>query len=911
MGHVQGSRSCSLILPAIAALAWFWAQAAAAEKWTPDDILLAEEASQFEISPDGKWVVWVKRQMDKEEGKRISNLYLSSLSDNTEIPLTRGKHSHWSPQWSPDGKRIAFLSSRPTGDAKEKEPRVRLWMIHAYGGEPWPIDEISRPVKGFRWRDSGSIVYLAQEDPTFWEQEIERKKDTSKVVEDSEREPPVRLFELKVEDRKIRRVTNNRDWIEFVALSPDGRWAATIHQRSLSFTFDHKIPPSLNLVGIEDGSVTEIEAGRRFLPRSVEWAPDSQGFFYTIQYSSHPFYFTASIDKLEYYDLSSGQASPVDLGWQNGLGGYGKQVLPVADGFLALLADGVRFRPARYRRDGSGWRQEALSGDHVTRLWAWSLGPDQKTLVYQHSAPDLPEQWYQATIDGTTIAQVRQLTRLNAGFKNKPKHRAEVIRWPGAKGEMVEGILHYPMDYQAGKKYPLMLSIHGGPSGTDYDAWEENWASYKTLLTQRGAFVLQVNYHGSAGYGLEWVESICCGKYYELERIDLENGVDHLIRQGLVDPDRLGTMGWSNGSILTTELITRSRRYKVASAGAGDVEWISDWGNVEFGASFDNYYLGKAPYEDPDLYIAKSPYFRLKDVTTPTIIYTGTEDTNVPPSQSWSHFRVMQQATSTPVRFVLFPGEPHGLQKYQHQKRKVEEDLAWFDRYLFGRTPDHNEAIKPGSPLDTALICSKVARHGAAYGRMEQGVLVPETVVWKGLEVARFEVTRAQFAQFDAGMAVGPGQENLPASGISIERAKAYVDWLSQRTGLTWRLPGPTEAELLYVPSQEQENTLDYWAGYQPNPEDLDRIRAAVGGLPGEAPLLRPVGSFPGRGEGDMQLFDLDGNVAEWTLDGEGRGVLKGGSADLPRKPRARLEAAHAYRGFRVVRATELKEDLK
>ena len=152
------------------------------------------------------------------------------------------------------------------------------------------------------------------------------------------------------------------------------------------------------------------------------------------------------------------------------------------------------------------------------------------------------------------------------------------------------------------------------------------------------------------------------------------------------------------GSILTTSLITRSNRFKVASCGAGDVEWISDWGNVMFGASFDNYYFGGPPYEMPEFYIKKSPYFKLKDVTTPTIIYTGTDDVNVPPSQSWSHFRVMQQATDTPVRFVVFPGEPHGLRKYQHQLRKLNEDLRWFDIHLFKDYDPGNEALKKGSP---------------------------------------------------------------------------------------------------------------------------------------------------------------------------------------------------------------------
>src|SRR5208337_2459233 len=142
----------------------------------------------------------------------------------------------------------------------------------------------------------------------------------------------------------------------------------------------------------------------------------------------------------------------------------------------------------------------------------------------------------------------------------------------------VEGILHYPANYEAGKKYPVITAIHGGPTGSDKDFWVNSWAYPLPLLTQRGAFVLQVNYHGSNNYGLQWVESICCGKYYDLETPDINAGVDYLIERGLVDPDKVATMGWSNGSILSTSmLVTYPDRYKVASVGAGDVEWISDW----------------------------------------------------------------------------------------------------------------------------------------------------------------------------------------------------------------------------------------------------------------------------------------------------------------------------------------------
>ena len=193
------------------------------------------------------------------------------------------------------------------------------------------------------------------------------------------------------------------------------------------------------------------------------------------------------------------------------------------------------------------------------------------------------------------------MTKLNESLnKNRAFAKSEVIRWKGANGDQVEGILYYPTNYEPGKKYPLITSIHGGPSGHDGDGWEDSWAYPNNLLTQRGAFLLKPNYHGSNNYGLQWVESICCGKYYDLETPDINAGVDDLIAKGMVDADRVATMGWSNGSILSTSLITTyPDRYKVAVVGAGDIEWISDWGNVAFGDSFDSYYFGKSPMEDP------------------------------------------------------------------------------------------------------------------------------------------------------------------------------------------------------------------------------------------------------------------------------------------------------------------------
>jgi hypothetical protein len=368
-----------------------------------------------------------------------------------------------------------------------------------------------------------------------------------------------------------------------------------------------------------------------------------------------------------------------------------------------------------------------------------------------------------------------------------------------------------------------------------------------------------------------------------------------------VHPDSIATAGWSNGAILSTALtVANPARYKAAIIGAGDVEWISDWGNVDFGAAFDNYYFGASPLEDPQRYIELSPYFKLPDVRTPTLLFTGTEDRNVPPSQSWSHFRALQQLGNTETRLVLFPGEPHGLGKLAHQRRKVEEEMRWLDRFLWGRADTTRMALADGSPLAGLLGLSDVARDGALLGRRVNGVLVPETVTRDSLEVGRFEVTRAQWKEFDASYAIEPGTGNYPITDVTFDRAQAYAAWLAQQTDRAFRLPTAAEREKLG--GGTSGNTLDWWAGYAPNPDDVERLGALIATLPGSAPLLREAGSTTADATGTPTIHDLAGNVAEWTVGTDGKGELAGGSADRPKDGTARKsDAAPAYRGLRIV----------
>ncbi|MFG0274911.1 MAG: prolyl oligopeptidase family serine peptidase [Phycisphaerales bacterium] len=868
---------------------------ARASEWTADDILRPERAGAIAVSRDGAHSAWIKSTWITADGKpkQIGNLWLTNLASGESIQLTQGDDGVSSPQFSPDGTRIAFVTSRkPVSPGKERADR-QVWAINLAGGEAYPLTSLDRSVGDFAWIDDTALALLAQESKTLYEQEVEAAEDTSVVVEDAENEPPVRLYRFDIEKKSLTRLTTNDDWMRSLAVSPDGARAFVQAQVSLSFTFDEKHPPRNLLINLATGETRELWAGERVNPGRVSWAPDSSGFYFTNNFSSHPIYTAASITELFWCDAAGAARTKVDLDWDRAVGGG---ISAIEGGVIVDLADGVYRKPVIYSRNGDTWSRRDITSAQARHIGSIEASADGSRIVYQHSTTTTPPQLFTARLDAGAITDAVQITDLNASWKDKPMGRTEVIHWEGAEGDTVEGLIFYPYDYEEGDRFPLIVNPHGGPASANVDAWSSNYVFAQQLWRQRGAGILWVNYHGSSDYGLEWVESIQ-GRYYELEIPDIENGVDHLIERGLVDPDRLAVVGWSNGGILGAELITRTNRYKAASIGAADVEWISDWANVAFGASFDNYYFLGPPWEQLEHYIEKSPFFRLTEVTTPTIIFTGDKDVNVPPHQSWSLFRALQQIGKAPARLVVFPGEPHGLNKPAHQKRKLEETLTWLDRYLFESYDPADKALKESAPLAALMKRAAAGRVDGRYGVEVDGALTPELVRHDGLLISRFEVTRAQFADYDSDYRFEPVEANLPATDITFEQARDYAAWLADRTGRPLRLPTDEEAKKL---AGAGGNTLAHWAGYAPNPDDLDRLDAIIDDLPAGA-LLREVGS--GDPAGDNAVFDLDGNAAEWAVDASGAGVLIGPSADraIDKRTSSPAQARPAYRGIRVV----------
>lgn len=858
---------------------------------TVEDVLNIEYAGEFDISSDGHLAVWIKTTTDEKKNIRRKDIYLTDLLNSRTWQLTRDSGKDSSPLFSPRDSSIAFLRGKEKG-------KTQIYAVSIHGGEPDKLTQTENGVKDFQWLNPGEIIFSAREDSTLREIELKKNKDDVIVVDDQKHYPPVRLFRVELESKKVKRLTINSGEIEEFAISPLGDLIVTNENQSVSYTYDHRIHPRQFLMDLETGERKEIFTECNLNPSGFKWSSNGDGFYCRRRISSDTTDTYVGIWDLNYYSLTHQRLSSVFPGWKRGLG---RSYFVFKDGVIAQLADGTRDRIARAVRSGLNHDTKIISSpeDKPIRLLG-AMERGKKIIIAQSDASTIPE-IQSASIGGREIKNRKNLIRLNDHIRDKSLASSEVISWTGALNQRVEGILYYPTGYSEKKHYPLMVVLHGGPSGVDYDFFTERWSNYPHLLAGRGMFVLKVNYHGSGNYGLEWVESIK-EHYYQYEVPDIISGVNHLLELDLVDRKRVGIMGWSNGSILAIACCMESDIFRVLCAGAGDVNWTSDYGNCAFGAAFDNAYLGGPPWDMPEEYVKKSPLFRIRELHTPTLIMFGTKDRSVPTEQGWQHFRAMQQIGQAPVRFILFPGQGHGPSKISHRKRKMKEELSWLDRYLLESFKPKDESLKKNSPLHLMIKRKQAKCTGELYGERINGILVPETVAFSSSKIGRFEVTRAQFAEFSNHFNYSPGKGNYPAVGVTYQEASDYCEWLSEKTGRNFRLPQMEEMqELLDKASSNRphENNMDYWAGYSPTPDEREALLEKIDSLEVSGYLIKEAGSF--RPFGPAMIFDLWGNVAEWAIDQQGDGKIMGGSATSPADPRTETNIPpRQYRGFRV-----------
>ncbi|HBO28711.1 MAG TPA: peptidase S9, partial [Leeuwenhoekiella sp.] len=496
-------------------------------------------------------------------------------------------------------------------------------------------------------KDENTLFFTAKNGKTLYDLEAEEKEDDVQIIEDSLHWQPSHIYAFDLKEDQITRITDNEKPIRSYQLSHDGHWLYYTITRSLSYGADAQKDPYSYLVNLKTGAKKQILQDFEFPIYDIQFTADDSGFYFGTGFSSDPEWNGAGITELYYYDLASAKATKVDLDWELGVGG-GYTV--AGNDVIVSLANKATMKLAYYTKKGTSWsRSEMDFDDKNEHVSLNAIADDASKIIYSYSTASKLPQYLIADLKKAKVSNEETFIKLNKKLEKKYMPKSEIMTWTGYNGDEVTGILYYPNNYEEGKKYPLMLNIHGGPSSQDTDEWSGSWAYYPSILTQKNMFVLMPNYHGSTNHGLEYTEAIK-GNYYEPELEDITKGIDKLVSEGKVDRDQMGTMGWSNGAIITTMLTVKyPDMFKVAAPGAGDVNWTSDFGTCQFGVSFDQSYFGGAPWDDTngknynENYLIKSPLFEIEKIKTPTIIFHGSEDRAVPRDQGWEYYRGLQQ----------------------------------------------------------------------------------------------------------------------------------------------------------------------------------------------------------------------------------------------------------------------------
>jgi len=312
---------------------------------------------------------------------------------------------------------------------------------------------------------------------------------------------------------------------------------------------------------------------------------------------------------------------------------------------------------------------------HITEA---SFSSDYRTFAGTGAAPN---RFAEVLISPVDSFAPRNLTDMAAQWKEFQLATREVIQWKSGDGTTIEGILIKPHDYDASRKYPLLVVIHGGPAGVDTGLLAADRRYPLERFASKGALILRPNYRGSAGYGEQFrslnVRNLGVGDY-----ADVISGVDALIEKGLVDKDRVGAMGWSQGGYISAFITTYSDRFKAVSVGAGISDWMTYYVNTDI-HPFTRQYLKATPWEDPEIYRITSPISYVNRARTPTLIQHGDQDKRVPLPNAFELYQALKDR-GVPAKLILYKGFGHAIDKPREQRAVMEHNYEWFSKYIWG-----------------------------------------------------------------------------------------------------------------------------------------------------------------------------------------------------------------------------------
>ncbi len=646
------------------------AQSAEKKPFMPEDLMDLHGVSDPQLAPDGAWLAYIVSVRDGSEDKIISNIWMSSWDGKRRLQLTRSSKGASNPRWSPDGRSLGFIEARGDDDAK-----AQVWLLDREGGEARQLTKLPGGVDEFVWSPDGKRLALIGADTDPDEPGADANPQAKKLLP-----KPIVIdrFQFKTDkDGYLRRLRNHLyvfdlasekatlltagDFDEATPVwSPDGSQIAFVSKREGDP--DRNQNTDLYLIAAKAGASARRLTDYPGADSDPVWSPDGKQLAFLrggpVKYRE---YDPAQIALIP---VAGGEArilaaaldrAASDLAWSSD----GQSLMFLLEGDRNRQLASVTIKNEKITRlseDKAIARGFSSAGKHVALLLSRSTQPDEVYALEQGVSRPLSMQ-NDALLKRLQLAPV------------------EGYEATASDGNVVHGLLLKPVNYQAGKKYPAVVYMHGGPVGQDGFAFH----AIAQMLAGAGYVVVQPNYRGSSGRGRDYARSIW-GAWGHKEVLDVLASVDHAIASGLAAPDRLGIGGWSYGGMMTNYTIASDTRFKAAISGAGISNMLTGYGTDQYTSQYELEF--GTPWKNMDKYLAASePFFHADRIKTPTLFLCGEKDFNVPLINSEQMYQALS-SLGVETQLVIYPGQHHGLKKPSHEVDRMQRFIDWYAKYL-------------------------------------------------------------------------------------------------------------------------------------------------------------------------------------------------------------------------------------
>ncbi|MCE1203464.1 MAG: S9 family peptidase [Holophagaceae bacterium] len=695
-------------LAALVFLSPMWAQEP--RPMTFMDVMEMRGLGGGSLSPDGARVVYTVSLPHWKSGKAYTDIFVADAATGVarQMTFTREKNES-GPQWARDGRRFAFLSDREGsqqvylmavegGEARKLteakdgvhafafsrdgkwlafsagKPEERQMSLVDLSSEELAVTALPKhatPIRDFAFAEDGSRLFFTSPD-RLDKDDVKRKEKKFDVRVADLEQAPVHLWSMDLKDKAEKRWTEGANFsVAAFQLSKDGRWAsyrALPAARRLGDITQEEA--SLHLLDLGSGKAHPVlEKYARF----SAFSPDGQW----LVYAAPERFERLRNEKLWVVPSAGGSAKNLMAGKDMSVSAaswsedaktlYFTEAVGVDQHLFALSVV-----------DGTMTQLTKQAG-----VLAGSYNPEAKAFLLTYSHPRKPLDLYVAKPQ--TVSSVTAWVKVSDANPQVAKlalATTEPVRWKAKDGVAVEGLLIKPLGYEKGRRYPLIVQLHGGPAAAEMNGFQGRYVTYPHVYATAGYAVLQPNYRGSTNYGEAFTRQIG-GNFMRLSYGDIISGVDHLIQEGIADPDRLGMMGWSAGGHLSSWTLTQTDRFKAISTGAGAVNWISMYAESDV-QSVREFYLGGRPYDAWDNFVNESALKYIKNAKTPTLIHVGEADQRVPKPQSDELYMALKKL-GVPVEYIVYPGMPHGLTEPRYQLVKMVSEFNWFEKWIKGK----------------------------------------------------------------------------------------------------------------------------------------------------------------------------------------------------------------------------------